>query len=213
MNVLICTTDNRLIRQWLQALEPIATVTAISNRSHLNAAIAEHQPKLVLFHMDGEYHRIDHAVALILSNSATPILVMDNTVSDNNGIVLLKAGVRGYAQATTDARLLQAAVAAIGRGEAWISRRLVRLLVDDLVDRNGYNAADNSRMSTLSEREREVAEIVAEGAANKAIAARLNVTERTIKAHLTAAFRKTQTRDRLELALLVKGQLADRELT
>ena len=57
-------------------------------------------------------------------------------------------------------------------------------------------AADDPRLDALTPRERNC-ENVAEGASNKVIAARLSVTERTVKAHLTSAFQKTGTRDRL----------------
>ena len=56
-------------------------------------------------------------------------------------------------------------------------------------------------LDTLSAREREVAEAVAEGLTNKQVAARLGITERTVKAHLATVFEKTGVRDRLQLAL------------
>ena len=57
----------------------------------------------------------------------------------------------------------------------------------------------------LSEREVQVARMVAAGASNKEIASRLAITERTVKAHLAASFEKLAVRDRLQLALRVNG--------
>ncbi|MGB0957687.1 MAG: LuxR C-terminal-related transcriptional regulator [Litorivicinus sp.] len=213
MKVVGCTQDSRLNSKWTQALQPVTDVFATRDIAALEAYLQATTPDLILFHMDGDQHRIDEAVSLIIAHENVQVLVLDDLPADENGIVLLKAGVRGYANAQTEARLLQTAVQAIARGEVWVSRRLMRLLVEDLVDRNGYNAGDNSRLESLTDREREVAEVVAEGASNKVVASRLNVTERTVKAHLTAAFQKTGTRDRLELALLVKGQLPTQGLS
>ncbi len=57
----------------------------------------------------------------------------------------------------------------------------------------------------LTEREREVAKRAAQGAANKIIARELGISERTVKAHLSAAFDKLQVPDRVQLALRVNG--------
>lgn len=132
---------------------------------------------------------------------------MDKEPTDEDGVVLLKAGVRGYANATIDGRLLQTSVASIRRGEVWVSRRVFQRLVDELLNGNGVEQRTvDPRLLKLTEREREIAEIVAEGSSNKIVAARLNITERTVKAHLTSAFQKTGTRDRLGLSLMIKGE-------
>ncbi len=55
----------------------------------------------------------------------------------------------------------------------------------------------------MSEREREVAFAVAEGLTNKSVAQRLDITERTVKAHLSAVFDKFGVRDRMQLALQI----------
>ena len=60
-------------------------------------------------------------------------------------------------------------------------------------------------LNGLSEREGQVAKLVAGGASNKEIADRLSIAERTVKAHLTAIFEKTGARDRLQLSLKVNG--------
>ena len=59
-------------------------------------------------------------------------------------------------------------------------------------------------LATLSDREYQIAGLVAEGMANLEIAEQLGITERTVKAHLGAIYAKTSTRGRLALALLIK---------
>lgn len=61
-------------------------------------------------------------------------------------------------------------------------------------------------LAALTEREKEIALLVSKASSNKRIASRLDVTERTVKAHLSSIFRKTNTHDRLQLALLLNGQ-------
>jgi DNA-binding CsgD family transcriptional regulator len=66
-------------------------------------------------------------------------------------------------------------------------------------------AAPDQRLGELSPREREAAIMAGSGASNREIAAGLCITERTVKAHLSAAFAKLGVRDRLQLALLLRG--------
>ena len=207
MKVVTCSSDERLSNKWVQSLQPVTDVFRTPNLQALDAYMSATTPDLVILHMDNRDVNIDKAVSLILERDPLHVFVIEDNPNDEDGLVLLKAGVRGYANTGIEPRLLQAAVQAISRGDVWVSRRLMQKLVEDLIDGNEREASDDPRLDTLTPREREIAEIVAEGASNKVIAARLNVTERTVKAHLTSAFQKTGTRDRLELALLIKGQL------
>jgi DNA-binding NarL/FixJ family response regulator len=98
-------------------------------------------------------------------------------------------------------------VAVVQKGEVWIGRALVARIVDELggaaVAPNGH--LSGASVSSLTSREREIAALVAAGGANKEIASQLGVSERTVKAHLTAAFRKLGVTDRLRLALFLNG--------
>ena len=204
---LICSQDARLSSSWYQALNPIGQTQCVESVRGLAEAIRFTKPDLIIFHVDHRLHRIDEAVSLILEHEDIQIFVLDDEPSDEDGVVLLKAGVRGYANASIDGRLLQTAVGSIRNREVWVSRRVFQRLVDELLNGNGVEQRSvDPRLLRLTDREREIAEIVAEGSSNKIVAARLNITERTVKAHLTSAFQKTGTRDRLGLSLMVKGE-------
>ena len=62
-------------------------------------------------------------------------------------------------------------------------------------------------LANLTRRECEIATLVGNGESNKQIARLLDITERTVKAHLTEVFRKLEIADRLKLALMVKGSM------
>jgi DNA-binding NarL/FixJ family response regulator len=63
----------------------------------------------------------------------------------------------------------------------------------------------------LTPRERDIARLVSNGACNKNIARELNISERTVKAHLTTIFQKLGIADRLHLALYVSGNAEARQ--
>ena len=76
---------------------------------------------------------------------------------------------------------------------------------DELAARAGpqCSVAFDLRLANLTEREQEISVLIGSGESNKQIARRLDITERTVKAHLTEIFRKLGITDRLRLALLV----------
>lgn len=91
-------------------------------------------------------------------------------------------------------------------GGLWVGPELLARVIRAAVPAARADAdalAAGALLAALSAREREVAEAVAEGLTNKVVAARLGITERTVKAHLATVFDKLGVRDRLQLALRV----------
>jgi len=93
-------------------------------------------------------------------------------------------------------------------GRYWVPRVVLERIVEEMtVDRD---AIAESLCQLLSPSEHEVALWISRGLSNKRIARKMGVTERTIKAHPSHIFQKTPVSDRLELALLMKGELPER---
>ena len=88
----------------------------------------------------------------------------------------------------------------------------MRRLVDDLGVRFSCGIRDKpaaiGRLAFLTGREHEIAALVGIGGTNKQIARQLDISERTVKAHLTEIFRKLGIADRLKLALLLATNTA-----
>ena len=116
---------------------------------------------------------------------------------------VLQAGVRGCLPRLAAAQRLVEAVRALARHEAAldsaVTSQLVRHLTGDLTQ-----TADLGRpLDRLTERQRDVAELVAQGLSNEEIAERLFLSPATIKSHLTAVMRRLEVRSRTQLAILV----------
>lgn len=79
----------------------------------------------------------------------------------------------------------------------------MRRFMQGLATRN--NGMAEPALDVLSQRERQVAEAASRGSTNKEIARTMGITERTVKAHLSAVFEKLDVRDRMQLSLLVNG--------
>ena len=112
----------------------------------------------------------------------------------------LEAGARGYLlKDSADTDLLRA-VADVAAGRSFLSPAVARVMVDDYVRRlNGRRITD--RYQTLSEREREVFQLVAEGHSNKEIAEILSISPTTVETHRAHILQKLDLHNTAELVL------------
>ena len=118
--------------------------------------------------------------------------------SDRDRVVAaLDAGAIGYLLKDSEPQEVLEAVRAAARGDAPLAPRAARQL---LAARSEEQRAD------LSKREREVLALVAEGLPNKLIARRLEISEKTVKTHLTSVFQRIGVSDRTQAALWAQRQ-------
>lgn len=135
-----------------------------------------------------------------------PRLVACSSVPhDDEGVAVLRTGFRGYCNAWVSVDLLPRLVQAVAAGELWIGRSLLSRLLLSVAVQPATGTFNSEWRRGLTEREQEVACLVADGASNKEVARQLGVSERTIKDHLSHIFTKLQIHDRVQLALHVHG--------
>lgn len=120
----------------------------------------------------------------------------------------LAAGASGCCNSFAAPEVLQQVALVVANGGLWIGQSLLQRLVGStsrILIQRPVEAKNNDWANLLSEREAQVARLVAEGGSNKEIAQKLSISERTVKAHLTSAFEKLGLRDRLQLSLKING--------
>lgn len=116
--------------------------------------------------------------------------------------IALMLGVRGLIHREEQLDQVLLAIKLLMRGQLYYDRALLSALVDDMVRQRqslGAEQGDVSAMMSLTRQEKRIIELVGQGARNKEIAYNLNISAHTVKAHLSSIFRKTQSRNRVEL--------------
>lgn len=118
-------------------------------------------------------------------------------------------GASGCCNSRAAPEVLAQVALVVANGGLWVGQSLLQRLVATtagvLAQQRPAEAKKDEWAVHLSEREAQVAHLVAGGASNKEIAQQLFITERTVKAHMTAIFEKTGVRDRLQLSLKING--------
>ena len=114
----------------------------------------------------------------------------------------LQLGLRGVIYRDDAMDKVMTALQAMMNGELYYPRAILSAVVDDLfVQGTQHNEERQPTLhnALLTRQERKIIQLVAEGARNKEIADRLNISAHTVKAHLSTIFRKTEARNRVEL--------------
>jgi DNA-binding NarL/FixJ family response regulator len=130
----------------------------------------------------------------------TRIIVLTASDNEDEYIQAMKLGTSGIVLKQTATELLIKSIRKVYAGEIWLDSRTTAAVMRQFASPNEAAAKDRER-SPLSQREREIVVLVAQGFKNKEIAERMFISEQTVKNHLHNIFDKLGVSDRLELAL------------
>lgn len=193
--------------RWRKALERTYVVREVAEQSALRQQMASLGPAVLA--LDLALCSSDQAVEIAALQKLSPqtrIILLSDNPSDQEGVWALKVGAKGHCKKDMPPLMLKKAVETVLADQIWVGRNVVPRILEELTSlavlRQQKTAAiADSRIDRLTPREREIAGLVGDGDSNKEIATKINVTEATVKAHLTAVFRKIGVSDRLRLAL------------
>jgi DNA-binding NarL/FixJ family response regulator len=207
--ILVASASRRVRQQWIEGVSCRSSVVEVADHSTLLQSAAAYKPSVILLdHGLPELGGINGIATLSQLFPSSRIILFSNTLDDKDVIRALRSGARGHCHSDIDGDLLNKAIHAVQEGEIWVGRRIIHALLRELSISTIANHPAieawghiNDQLTCLTPREQQVAEMVANGALNKQIAFGMNITERTVKAHLTSIFRKLNLSDRLQLAL------------
>lgn len=204
----VIADDQALLRAGFRALldsDPeIEVVAEAEDGERAVAAVAAHRPDVML--MDIRMPRLDGIAATrrVLAAADPPhVLILTTYDTDENVFDALEAGAVGFlVKDTPPAQLLEAVKSAV-RGGATISPSTTRRLVDHLVaSRLRRDRPAPPELEALTEREREVLQLIARGCSNREIAGRLHIAELTAKTHVSRILTKLSVESRVQAAVV-----------
>ncbi|WP_086821543.1 response regulator transcription factor [Allokutzneria sp. NRRL B-24872] len=203
----IVADDEQLVRAGIKlvlfsAPDIEVVAEAADGRTAVTAAVA-HPADVVL--LDIRMPRLDGLDALAEIRRLVPRskVVMLTTFGESGNIArALDAGAVGFLLKDRAAEELIGAVRAIAAGDAYLSPSVTKWVIGRGGSTSSRGADAQRRVATLSEREREVLELLAQGMSNADIAGRLFTSEATVKSYMTKVLGKLECANRVQAAIL-----------
>jgi len=207
---IVIADDHAVLRESLDALlktqEDIEVVgKAASGTEALELVQNQHPDVLLLdlFMPGGDGFEVLRTLDRAGNRVASVVLTGSENQSDYVQVVRL--GARGLVLKGDSPEKLFAAIRSVANGELAFSEEIAQQVLTSMA---GEPREQATTLRRLSERERQIAALVARGFKNRDIAAELAISENTVKRHLQSIFNKTGARDRLELAVLALTELS-----
>jgi len=197
--------DQELVRTgfrlFLETQPGLAVVGEAGDGEEAIERVRELRPDVVL--MDIRMPTMDgvEATAKLTSGAIEPaprVLVLTTFDLDEYVFGALRAGAAGFLLKDASRERLIEAIRVVHSGEALLSPSITRRLIEDFAARSDPIEPAAAVLAELTPREREVLVLVAHGLSNAEIAARLVVTEATVKSHVGAVLLKLGLRDRVQ---------------
>ncbi|MGH2895394.1 MAG: response regulator [Solirubrobacteraceae bacterium] len=199
--------DQELVRTGfgmiIDAREDLAVVGEAADGREAIAVAKRTAPEVVL--MDVRMPNLDGIEAtreLVDSGHPARIVMLTTFDLDEHVFAALRAGASGFLLKDLGAAELVDAIRVVARGEALLAPTVTRRLLDRFADALPGGSGPPPSLAELTAREVEVLRLVAEAKSNAEIAARLVLSEATVKTHISAILRKLDLRDRVQAVVL-----------
>jgi DNA-binding NarL/FixJ family response regulator len=189
----------RILLETVNHLTVIGESTSASNAVNLQEA---DKPDVILIDLP-DSDQSESLSSLMSSADETPVIVLTSSSDTELYQKCLQLNIRGLVLKQKSASVLFKAIEKVHAGEYWIERSIMGQTIKRLVEQRNCKASDARRMEVkaLSDREKQVVNLICRGLKNKDIADKLFITETTVRHHLTSIFEKLGTKNRLELVV------------
>jgi len=205
---IVIADDHPIFRDGLRKLlsleEDFKVVAEARDGKEVLEVLEEHQPDILL--LDLKMPGLDGLTALQKlqnSRSKTKVIVLTASEDKNQFVQAMKFGTCGIVLKQTATELLIKSIRKVHAGEIWLDSHTTAAVMRQFsspMETTPLGGRDRDR-SPLSQREREIVVLVAQGFKNKEMAEKMFISEQTVKNHLHNIFDKLGVSDRLELAL------------
>jgi len=205
---IVVVDDQQVVRAGFAALldtQPDFTVVGTAADGAAAVRVCrEHRPDVVLMDvrmpvMDGIRATAEIVADSLTDSTAGPRILMLTTFDlDEHVYDALAAGASGFLLKDVTAERLFDAVRVIAAGDALLAPAVTRRLIGEFARLRPRSAPRHDRLAALTPRETEVLRLIAEGLSNPEIAARLVVSEETVKTHVSRVLNKLDLRDRTQ---------------
>ena len=200
------------LRKLLEGADEILVVGEASNGNQCIKMLDKFKPDILL--LDLRMPEKDGLAVLTEVNFEslpTRVIVLTAAEDDRDVIRAMRLGARGVVLKQSASDLLLKSIRQVHDGEIWLDNRMTAEVIDAF--KKSAESGQRREKPLLSDREKEVVQLVSQGFRNREIGEKLFISEQTVKNHLHNIFDKLGVSDRLELALYaIHHKLVDQAL-
>jgi DNA-binding NarL/FixJ family response regulator len=193
---IVIADDHEMVRRGvvstLSDVERWTVVAQADNGREAAALVEMHKPDIAILDLSmPELNGLDATRRILAVRPETCVLILTAHESEQLVREVLNAGARGYVLKSDAGRILVRAVEALLEGQTFFTSKVARLVLEGYLRGGGDGEAAESGQ-TLSAREREIVQLLAEGASNKDVARALGISVKTAETHRSNIMRKME---------------------
>lgn len=209
-SLLLASENIDSTNHWIRVLDSIYLLDVSENLGVISSGVLKNKVFSLLI-LDVSLINEVHSLAY-LNEFFKKILVVGENLTHREQIQLIFDGACGYSDKAIDQQMIKRAIDGVLNGELWLERQLIPQVLKGIVAKqysskiiDRFDDETFETLSILTQREIEVIEHIYNGENNSVIANSLFISVRTVKAHLTAIYKKLNVIDRFELVVYLKN--------
>jgi two-component system, NarL family, nitrate/nitrite response regulator NarL len=188
------------LRKLLEGADDVQIVGEASNGVECTKMLAKLKPDILLLDLRmPEKDGLGVLEEVNFDSLPTRVIVLTAAEDDRDVVRAMRLGARGVVLKQSASDLLLKSIRKVSDGEIWLDNRMTAEVIDAF--KKSAEAGQRREKPLLSDREKEIVQLVAQGFRNREIGEKLFISEQTVKNHLHNIFDKLGVSDRLELAL------------
>jgi len=188
------------LRKLLEGADDVQIIGEASNGVECTKMLAKLKPDILLLDLRmPEKDGLGVLEEVNFDTLPTRVIVLTAAEDDRDVVRAMRLGARGVVLKQSASDLLVKSIRKVHDGEIWLDNRMTAEVIDAF--KKSSEAGQRREKPLLSDREKEIVQLVAQGFRNREIGEKLFISEQTVKNHLHNIFDKLGVSDRLELAL------------
>ena len=201
--IILFTNMSSIRKHWENALKNNYTTIAIEDFKQLiNYLIKNNNKDIVVLFDEMSVSDIHNALHQLKKYNFATVLLFNAVPEVHHASTLLNEGINGYENSFLDKENLFKMISVAEAGQNWLFADLTHYIINKYIK---HNLEDESEiMSLLTEKEKDIAMMIADGLSNKEIAQAEKIALSTVKGHIRHIFEKVGVSDRISLALKLK---------
>src|SRR6202050_520364 len=188
------------LRKLLEGADDVTIIGEASNGNECVKMLAKLKPDILLLDLRmPEKDGLGVLEEINFDSASTRVIVLTAAEDDRDVGRAMRLGARGVVLKQSASDLFLKSIRKFNEGEIWLDNRMTSEVIDAF--KKSSEAGQRREKPLLSDREKEIVQLVAQGFRNREIGEKLFISEQTVKNHLHNIFDKLGVSDRLELAL------------